>query len=78
MTTMAGVAGDAGVGDMRLPLLVDVPGHLDHPPGDDLAVVAVVGEIRAVVAVAILTERSTSSNAIHPPAAAAAPVYQKS
>ena len=51
IATVTGVAGHTGRAHMRLPVGIDVLRHLQHPPGDDLGVLRVVGEIRAVVAV---------------------------
>ena len=51
MPAMAGVAGHAGRGDMRLPVGVDVPRHLDHAAGDLLGVEAVVGHVFGVMAI---------------------------
>ena len=51
MAAVAGLADHAGVRDVRLPVGVDVPGHLDHPAGDLFRIDAVVGQIVGVVAV---------------------------
>ena len=49
---MTGVAGDAGLLDVGLPVGVDVARHLQHPAGDGLGVKTVVGHILDIVAVA--------------------------
>ena len=51
LAAVAGVAGDAGFGHVRLPVGVDVLRHLDHAPRDDLGVLGVVAHVRRVVAV---------------------------
>ena len=51
VAAVAGVAGDAGLADVRLPGVVDVAHHLQHAPRDDLGVLAVGREIAVDVAV---------------------------
>mmetsp|Transcript_53735 Transcript_53735/g.126560 ORF Transcript_53735/g.126560 Transcript_53735/m.126560 type:complete len:307 (-) Transcript_53735:4949-5869(-) len=50
LAAVAGVAGDAGLADVALPLAVDRLRHLQHPPCHHLGVERVVGEILYVVA----------------------------
>ena len=48
---MAGVAGDTGRSDVRLPVGIDVSRHLQHAPCDHFPVEAVVGEVFDVVTI---------------------------
>ena len=58
IATVARVADDASRLDMRLPVLIDVAGHLHHPPRHLLGVNAVVGKIFSVVAIGAALLRS--------------------
>ena len=55
---MTGVASDAGVADMILPVGVKVTGHLQHAPGNHLGVAVVGGHVGAMAIVATLVGRS--------------------
>ena len=51
LTAVAGEAGDTGVGDVLLPVDVDVLGHLNHPTRHHLGVLGVFCKVGRVVAI---------------------------
>ena len=57
VAAMAGVASHSGGRDVRLVVRIDVLDHLDHAPGHDLGVDAVVRHVRRVVAVGAALRR---------------------
>ena len=60
---MARVTGHAGVGDVVLPFAVDVHGHLQHAPRDDLRV-ELIGRKRLAIGMAIGTALAGATQAV--------------